>query len=168
MSKIPNGITLSEFFDKIAAEPLQDYIVTVKCQQDLQDDPQYSNELLLVSCGPEYEWYDDWYRGVKHIEVLGYVAVNDVEIKCSLEHKLLTNNSITMSVQFVNNNSELTEDCVEQIQYESEKLRLATQLRLYQEAFDRMKQELTSNNRGSADYFIVDQIENILKEYNLC
>ena len=74
-------MTLKEFYKNIKTELCQDYLVRIKMKYDFDKEYEEHNELYLFVGGEnEYEWLYDWGEGQPEVEVLGYVAVCDVEV----------------------------------------------------------------------------------------
>ena len=71
-------MTLEEFLEKLKTEKITDYIVRLKYKYNFEKEYTYSNELLLINHGIDYEWNNDWIEGQTDIEVLEYIAVDDV------------------------------------------------------------------------------------------
>ena len=76
-------MTLDELF-KILDKPTtvhQDYIVKLKYKYSFEERYTIDNEILEYDGHEgEYMWLNDWNEGQDDVEVLGYIAVQDVQI----------------------------------------------------------------------------------------
>lgn len=76
-------MTLDELF-KILDNPTtihQDYIVKLKYRYSFEERYTIENQILEYDGSEnEYVWLDDWNEGQDDVEVLGYIAVQDVQI----------------------------------------------------------------------------------------
>lgn len=76
-------MTLYELF-KILHKPTsihQDYIVKLKYRYSFEERYTIENQILEYDGSEdEYVWLDDWDEGQDDVEVLGYIAVQDVQI----------------------------------------------------------------------------------------
>ena len=76
-------MTLDELF-KILNKPTtihQDYIVKLKYRYSFEERYTIENQILEYDGSKdEYVWLDDWNEGQDDVEVLGYIAVQDVQI----------------------------------------------------------------------------------------
>ena len=74
-------MTLDEFYKAIEKEVYEDYIVCIKMKYTHEKEYYITNELYLFDDGEvKYEWQNDWWEGQQEVEVLGYIAVSNVEI----------------------------------------------------------------------------------------
>jgi len=73
-------MSLKEFEDFIDNQTVDDYIVRIKQRYDSDTKWEYINTLLLYGddAEPYYHWNDDWWEGQQHVEILGYIAVHDL------------------------------------------------------------------------------------------
>ena len=75
-------MTIDEFYKAIEKEVYEDYIVCIKMKYTHEKEYYITNELYLFDGGQvKYEWQNDWWEGQQEVEVLGYIAVSDVEIE---------------------------------------------------------------------------------------
>lgn len=71
-------MTLKHFF-MIADIGKGDYIVRLKYKHDWQKDYHYSNEVVSYEMdSATWIWLNDWWEGEKDVEVLSYVAIDDI------------------------------------------------------------------------------------------
>lgn len=74
-------MTLEAMFEKLdACDYATDYIVRLKYKYDWENQYEYSNE-VLESYDGRYVWLNDWNEGQKDVEVLGFVAIEDIPVK---------------------------------------------------------------------------------------
>lgn len=79
---------LDEFFKLIKDKPIEDYVVKLRYRYSFEDDWTYSNEILEWDPDlDDYEWCNDWYEGYDEIEVLGYIAVVNVNVPNNLKEE---------------------------------------------------------------------------------
>lgn len=74
---------LVDFFESyLPLLPIQSYIVKLKLKYDWEAEYRYINELLTVNMNVpgSYVWFSDWNEGEEDIEVVGCVALCDVEV----------------------------------------------------------------------------------------
>lgn len=73
-------MTLEKFFEKLySQETRDDYLVRLKFKYDWEDEYEEHNE-FLETCNGDYMWLNDWCEGQTDVEVIGYIAVPDIEI----------------------------------------------------------------------------------------
>ena len=76
-------MTLDELFE-ILNKPTtthQDYIIKLKYRYSFEEKYTIENQILEYDGSEnEYIWLDDWDEGQDDVEVLGYIAVQDVQI----------------------------------------------------------------------------------------
>ena len=81
---------LNDFFKYLRDEEIiEDYIVRLRYKYSWEDDWNYSNEILEWE--PDltiYIWNVDWNEGYDDIEVLGYIAIADVEVPDNLKGEI--------------------------------------------------------------------------------
>ncbi len=75
-------MTLEEFDAWLREQPYDNMIVYLKYKYSNERDWTYSKEILLLDSTVPYfyVWENDWYEGQQNIEVLGCIAVSDVEV----------------------------------------------------------------------------------------
>lgn len=70
---------LNDFYKFLESKPREDYIVKLRYKYLWESDWHYSNEILEPDpCLEVYEWHNDWDEAYDLVEVLGYIAVADV------------------------------------------------------------------------------------------
>lgn len=78
-------MTENDFFKFLEDKPIQDYIVSLRYKYSWEDDWNYSNEILEYY--ENYIWLNDWNEGYDRVQVLGYIAIADVEVPNNLKEK---------------------------------------------------------------------------------
>lgn len=75
-------MTLEEFHDYLKTLPVEDQVVYLRYKYSFEDEWTYSNELLCVDMNVEdfYVWLRDWREGEEDVEVLGCIALSDVNV----------------------------------------------------------------------------------------
>lgn len=75
-------ISFEEFKNKIDSDSyVTDYIVRIRRKYEHEPKFRETNEILLWSCeDSEYHWLNDWHEGEECVEIVGYIAVEDVYI----------------------------------------------------------------------------------------
>lgn len=73
-------MSLNDFFKYLEDKPIQDYIVKLRYKYSWEPDWNYSNEFLECAFDLNYIWNNDWNEGYDDVEVLGYIAVADVDV----------------------------------------------------------------------------------------
>lgn len=76
-------MTLDELFEILNKSTTihQDYIVKLKYRYSFEEQYTIENQILEYDGSEnEYIWLDDWNEGQDDVEVLGYIAVQDVQI----------------------------------------------------------------------------------------
>lgn len=76
-------MTLDELFEILNKPTIihQDYIVKLKYRYSFEERYTIENQILEYDGSEnEYIWLDDWNEGQDDVEVLGYIAVQDVQI----------------------------------------------------------------------------------------
>ncbi len=76
-------MTIDEFNRYLQTLPLiEDQIVYLRYKYDWEDEWTYSNEILEVDMNVEnfYCWLKDWNEGQQDIEILGCIAVSDINV----------------------------------------------------------------------------------------
>lgn len=74
-------LTLEQFFKRLDREPRNDYIVRLRQRYDWQEDWEYFNILLEYNGNnDEYIWSWDYNEGQQHVEVLGYICIDEVDV----------------------------------------------------------------------------------------
>lgn len=77
---------LDDFLKFVSTLPVDDYVIRLKLKYDHEKDYRYTNELLIYD-GSDYEgsiyhWDNDWDEGQQDVEVVGYIAVSDIDRFC--------------------------------------------------------------------------------------
>lgn len=82
-------MSLNDFFKYLIDEKIiESYIVKLRYKYSWEDDWNYSNEILEWE--PDlttYVWNTDWNEGYDNVEVLGYIAVADVDVPDNLKEE---------------------------------------------------------------------------------
>lgn len=78
-------MSLNDFFKFLEDKETEDYIVSLRYKYSWEDDWNYSNEILEYY--EDYIWLNDWNEGYDEVEVLGYIAIADVDIPDNLKEK---------------------------------------------------------------------------------
>lgn len=78
---------LNDFYKYLESKPREDYIVKLRYKYSWEDDWNYSNEILECTFDLNYIWNNDWNEGYDDVEVLGYIAVADVEVPDNLKEE---------------------------------------------------------------------------------
>lgn len=75
-------MTREEFWDYINGPRIirQVYIVHIRQKYNESDKWEYSNQILEPDDADGFIWRNDWHEGQKYVEILGCVAVGDVEV----------------------------------------------------------------------------------------
>lgn len=72
----------------------QDYVVRIRKKHQESDIWTYCNELLIVSDDDpfQFEWENDWWEGEEFVEIIGYAAINSLEIQPNIyqEHEIVS------------------------------------------------------------------------------
>lgn len=73
---------IREFFKYLETKDIETQIVYLRYKYSWEDTWTYSNEILEVDTSIDgfYIWNSDWNEGQEDIEILGYIAVSDVEV----------------------------------------------------------------------------------------
>ena len=73
---------MSEFMEYLKTKDIETQIVYLRYKYSWEDTWTYSNEILNVDMSVDgiYIWANDWNEGHENVEVLGCIAVSDVEI----------------------------------------------------------------------------------------
>lgn len=69
---------LDNFFKLLYTLPVDDYVVRLKLKYDDDNDYRYTNEILEFD-GDDYIWSNDWDEGEQDVEVIGYIAVSEID-----------------------------------------------------------------------------------------
>ena len=74
-------MSLSEFFKYLEDKEIQSYIVALRYKYFWEPDWNYSREILEWDSDLEvYDWRNYWDESYDLIQVLGYIAIDDVDI----------------------------------------------------------------------------------------
>ena len=75
-------MSIKEFFKYLETKDIETQIVYLRYKYSWEDDWIYSNQILEVdmSVDGSYIWNSDWNEGQEDVEVLGFIAVSDVEV----------------------------------------------------------------------------------------
>lgn len=84
-------MTLEKFFEVLDKLPREDYIVRMAAWYDHDPKPHQGelfNEILEYDGNEDqYVWLNDWYEGQQNINVIGFVAVSDINVPCFEEEE---------------------------------------------------------------------------------
>ena len=80
-------MSLNDFFKYLEGKPIEDYIVKLRYKYSWEPDWNYSNEILECTFDLNYIWNNDWNEGYDDVEVLGYIAVADIDIPDNLKEE---------------------------------------------------------------------------------
>lgn len=79
---------LNDFFKFLENKSIQDYIVRLRYKYFWEPDWNYSNEILEWDSDLEYyKWCNDWDESYDEVEVLGYIAIANVNVPDNLKEK---------------------------------------------------------------------------------
>ena len=71
---------LEEMFEKLENHNIYtDYLVRIKYKYDWEEEYEAHNEILEAYNG-KFVWLNDWNEGQTDVEVLGFVAIEDIPI----------------------------------------------------------------------------------------
>ena len=75
-------MSIKEFFKYLENKDIETQIVYLRYRYSWEDDWIYSNQILEVDMSVDgfYIWNSDWNEGQEDVEVLGCIAVSDVEV----------------------------------------------------------------------------------------
>lgn len=75
-------MSIKEFFKYLETKDIETQIVYLRYKYSWEDDWIYSNQILKVDMSVDgfYIWSSDWNEGQEDVEVLGFIAVSDVEV----------------------------------------------------------------------------------------
>ena len=75
-------MSIKEFFKYLDHVPIETRIVYLRYKYSHEDCWTYSNEILEVDMNVDgfYIWLNDWNEGQQDVEILGCIAVSDVEV----------------------------------------------------------------------------------------
>lgn len=73
-------MSIKEFFKYLETKNIETQIVYLRYKYSWEDDWIYSNQILEVDIDGSYIWNSDWNEGQEDVEVLGFIAVSDVEV----------------------------------------------------------------------------------------
>ena len=77
-------MSIKEFFKHLETKDIETQIVYLRYKYSWEDTWTYSNEILKVdmrvNADEFYTWMNDWNEGQEDIEILGCIAVSDVEV----------------------------------------------------------------------------------------
>ena len=81
IEKPRHGISLDEFHKLLDKLPVREYIVAIRQKASWETEWEYLKEILSVDLNYDnhYVWENDWNEGQQDVEVLGYIAVEDVK-----------------------------------------------------------------------------------------
>ena len=81
-------MSLNDFYKFLEGKSIKDYIVKLRYKYFWEPDWNYSNEILERE--PDlavYEWRNDWDEGYDKVEVLGCIAIADVDVPNNLKEE---------------------------------------------------------------------------------
>ena len=74
-------MSLDNFIELLRTLPLSDKVVRIRYKWFEGDNWTYENELLIYNGNrDDYEWENDWDEGQKYVEVVGFLALDLVQI----------------------------------------------------------------------------------------
>ena len=73
-------MTLEKLFETLEDATYCEYIVRLKYKYDWETEYTYSNELILDNGRGDWYWQNDWDEGQTDVEVVGFMAVDDVAV----------------------------------------------------------------------------------------
>ena len=75
-------MNIKEFAKYLETKDIETQIVYLRYKYSWEDDWVYSNEILEVDMTVDgfYIWSSDWNEGQEDVEILGCIAVSDVEV----------------------------------------------------------------------------------------
>lgn len=77
-------MSIKEFFKYLETKDIETQIVYLRYKYSWEDTWTYSNEILKVDMRVDvdnfYTWISDWNEGQEDVEILGCIAVSDVEV----------------------------------------------------------------------------------------
>ena len=75
-------MTREEFWDYINGPRIirQVYIVSIRQKYTESGKWEYTNEVLEPDSEGGFIWRNDWHEGQKYVEILGCIAVSDVDV----------------------------------------------------------------------------------------
>lgn len=77
-------MTIKEFAKYLKTKDIETQIVYLRYKYSWEDTWTYSNEILKVDMRVDvdsfYTWMSDWNEGQEDVEILGCIAVSDVEV----------------------------------------------------------------------------------------
>lgn len=75
-------MSLEEFNKWLESQPIEDKLVYMRYKYSWEDKWTYSNEVLEADCSVDgfYVWINDWDEGQEHVEILGCVSIDEIEI----------------------------------------------------------------------------------------
>ena len=78
----PTKMNVEEFMEHLKTKPIETQIVYLRYKHSWEDTWTYSNQILEVDMDEKdfYIWNSDWNEGQEDVEILGCVAVSDVEV----------------------------------------------------------------------------------------
>jgi hypothetical protein len=75
-------MTEAKFNEWLETQPVEDKLVYLKYKYSHEEEWTFSNEILEVemSVGGCYVWLNDWDEGQQDIEILGCIAISDIDV----------------------------------------------------------------------------------------
>lgn len=75
-------MTREEFWDYINGPKIirQVYIVSIRQKHTESENWEYTNQILEPDCEGGFIWLNDWHEGEKYVEILGCIAVSDIDV----------------------------------------------------------------------------------------
>ena len=75
-------MSIKEFFKYLETKDIETQIVYLRYKYSWEDDWIYSNQILEVDMSVDgfYIWQSDWNEGQEDVEVLGCIALSDVDV----------------------------------------------------------------------------------------
>ena len=74
-------MNMDKFIELLKHLPISDKIVRIRYKWSAGDDWMYDNEFLCYNGNMDcYEWENDWDEGQEYVEVVGFLALDQVQI----------------------------------------------------------------------------------------
>lgn len=75
-------MTLQEFHEYLNTQVIEDKIVYMRYKYSCEDEWTYANEILEVDMDVDgyYIWNSDWNEGQEEVEILGCIAISDIDV----------------------------------------------------------------------------------------
>lgn len=75
-------MTEEQFNEWIETQPIEDKLVYLKYKYSQEEEWTFSKEILEVDMYADgcYVWLNDWYEGQQDVEILGCIAISDIDV----------------------------------------------------------------------------------------